>query len=104
MNLIEVNASNFENEVLQSSVPVIVDFYANYCGPCRTIKPVLALLAEELVGQAKFVAVDVVENTKLVSDYNVSAIPTVLVIRGGKEVRRMVGLGALSELREALQL
>lgn len=104
MKLIEVNESNFEHEVLRSTVPVVVDFYANYCGPCRMIKPALALLAEELDGQAKIVAVDVVANAKLVSSYGVSSVPTVLVIRDSKEVHRMVGLGKLSELREALQL
>lgn len=104
MNLIEVNESNFEHEVLRSTVPVVVDFYANYCGPCRMIKPALALLAEELDGQAKIVTVDVVANAKLVSSYGVSSVPTVLVIRDGEEVHRMVGLGKLSELREALRL
>ncbi len=103
-NLIEVNESNFEAEVLQSSVPVVIDFFGEYCGPCRMIKPALALLSEELSGKAKFVTVDVVANPKLVSDYAVSAVPTVLVMRERKEVHRMVGLGALSELREALQL
>ena len=103
-NLIEVNESTFENEVLQSPVPVVVDYYSDRCGPCRMIKPALALLSEELSGKAKFVTVDVVANPKLVSNYAVSAVPTVLVIREGKEVHRMVGLGALSELREALQL
>ena len=103
-NLIEVNESNFEAEVLQSSVPVVVDYYSDRCGPCRMIKPALALLSEELSSKAKCVTVDVVANPKLVSNYAVSAVPTVLGIREGKEVHRMVGLGALSELREALQL
>jgi len=104
MKLIEVNESTFEAEVLQSLLPVVVDFFGDYCGPCKMIKPALSLLAEELGGSAKIVTVDVVSNAKLVGDYNISAVPTVLVIRGGKEVHRMVGLGALSELREALQL
>lgn len=102
MKLIEVNESNFENEVLQSSVPVVVDFFGEYCGPCRQLKPVLALLAEELGGRAKIVTLDVVANPNLVSNYGVSAVPTVLVIRGGKEVHRMVGVGALAELRKVL--
>lgn len=104
MTLIEVNEANFENEVLQSSVPVVVDFYADYCGPCRLIKPALALLAEELGSQAKIVTLDVVTNAKLAIDYGVSAVPTVIVIRDGKEVHRMVGIGDLAELRTALQL
>jgi len=103
-NLIEVDDSTFEAEVLQSPVPVVVDFFGEYCGPCRMIKPALALLSEELNGKAKIVTVDVVSNAKLVGDYGVSAVPTVLVFRNGKEVHRMVGLGPLAELREALQL
>jgi len=102
--LIEVNEFSFENEVLQSAVPVVIDFYGDYCGPCRMIKPVLALLADELGDKAKIVTVDVVSNAKLVSDFGISSVPTVLVVRDGKEVHRMVGIGALSELREALQL
>lgn len=104
MKLIEVNAGNFENEVLQSPVPVVVDFFGEYCGPCRMIKPALALLADELQGQAKIVTVDVVANANLVSHYGVSAVLTILVIRDGKEVHRMVGIGELAELRDALQL
>ncbi len=101
--MIEVNESNFEHEVLQSKLPVVVDFYADYCGPCRMIKPALNLLAEELVGQAKFVAVDVVTNAKLVSNSGVNSVPTLLLFRDGKEVHRMVGLGSMSELRDALR-
>ena len=104
MKLIEVNETNFETQVLQSPVPVAVDFFGEYCGPCRMLKPALALLAEELEGQAKIVTVDVVANANLVSQYGVSAVPTILVIRDGKEVHRMVGFGELAELRDALQL
>ncbi len=101
--VIEVNESNFEHEVLESKVPVVVDFYADYCGPCRMIKPSLILLAKELDGQAKIVVVDVVTNASLVSSYGVSSVPTLLVFRNGTEVKRMVGLGSLSELRDALR-
>ena len=59
MTLIEVNEANFVSEVLQSTVPVAIDFYGDYCAPCRMIKPALSLLAEELKGQAKIVTVDV---------------------------------------------
>jgi thioredoxin 1 len=102
MKLIETNESNFEQEVLQSSVPVVIDFYSEFCGPCRMLKPAFEALAEELNGSVKIVTIDVVANTSLASDYGINAVPTVLVFRGGKEVHRMIGLGALSELREAL--
>jgi thioredoxin 1 len=101
--VIEVNESNFENEVLESTVPVLVDFFSEHCGPCRMIKPALTLLAKELDGQAIIVAVDVAVNPSLVNKLHIHAVPTLLVFRDGKEVKRMVGLGSLSELREALQ-
>lgn len=103
MTLVEINETNFENEVLQSTVPVAVDFYGDYCGPCRMIKPALTLLAEELAGQAKIVAVDVAKNRQLVTHYGISSVPTILVIRNRNEVHRMVGLGALVELRDVLE-
>jgi thioredoxin 1 len=102
MTLIEINETNFESEVLQSTVPVAVDFYGDYCAPCRMIKPALSLLAVELAGQAKILAVDVAANRKLASHYGISSVPTVLVIRNGNEVHRMVGIGALAELRDVL--
>lgn len=104
MKLIDINESNFEQEVLRSSVPVVIDFYSEFCGPCRMLKPALEALAEELDGSAKIVTVDVVANANLASEYSICAVPTVLVFRDGKEVHRMIGLGALSELRDALQL
>ncbi len=99
----EVNESNFENEVLESTVPVLVDFFSEHCGPCRMLKPALDLLAKEVGDKAKIVALDVAVNPSLVNELNIHAVPTLLVFRDGKEVKRMVGLGSLSELREALQ-
>lgn len=104
MKLIEVNENNFATEVLYSSVPVVVDLYSEHCGPCRILKRVLALLAEEFGSQAKIVTVDVEANQNLVADYAVDSVPTVLLLRDGKEFHRMVGLGALVDLRDALQL
>lgn len=103
MTLVEIDETSFENEVLKSTVPVAVDFYGDYCAPCRMIKPALALLAEELAGKAKIVAVDVAKNHQLLSRYDISSVPTILVIRNGNEVHRIVGMGALAELRDALE-
>ena len=99
----EVNESNFENEVLESTVPVLVDFFSEHCSPCRMLKPALDLLAKEVGSRAKIVSVDVAVNPSLVNELHIHAVPTLLVFRDGKEVKRMVGLGSLSELREALQ-
>ena len=101
-NLIEVSDSNFEVEVLQSPVPVLVDFFGEHCGPCRMLKPVLVALAESMGDSVKVVAVDVAVNERLVSDYRISAIPTLIVFKEGKELHRMVGLKDMKYLKEAL--
>lgn len=100
--LVEVNEATFEVEVLRSEVPVAVDFYGEYCGPCRALKPALESLADDLGNSAKIVAVDVTASPKLVQDHGVSAVPTILVFRNGILTHRMIGLGALANLREAL--
>ncbi len=101
-NLIEVNDSNFEAEVLRSPVPVLVDFFGEHCGPCRMLKPVLVALAESMGASVKIVIVDVAANERLVNDYHISAIPTLIVFRDGKERDRMVGLKDMKYLMEAL--
>jgi len=101
-NLIEVNDSNFEAEVLQSPVPVLVDFFGEHCGPCRMLKPVLVALAESMDDKVKIVTVDVAANEQLVNDYRISAVPTLVVFRDGEERDRMVGLKDMKYLMEAL--
>ena len=102
-NVIEVNDSNFEAEVLQSPVPVVVDFFGDHCGPCRMLKPVLVALAESMGDKVKVVIVDVAVNERLVNDYNISAVPTLIVFREGQERDRMVGLKDMKYLVEALE-
>lgn len=99
--LIEVDETNFEAEVLRSTVPVVVDFYSPQCPPCRMLKPFLEALADDL-GSAKIVTVDVEVNERLVRDHTINAVPTLLVFRHGQEVDRMIGMGELVRLREAL--
>ncbi len=101
--LIEINEASFESEVLRSPVPVAVDFFSDTCGPCRILKPILESLGEAIGDKAKIVTVDVGENERLVMDHRIQAIPTILVFKGGREVRRMVGLAELGELREVLE-
>lgn len=101
-NVIEVNESNFEAEVLQSPVPVLVDYWASYCGPCRSLMPVLVALADSMGDKVKIVTVDVAANGRLVNDYRISVVPTLIVFRNGKEGDRMVGLKDMKYLKEAL--
>lgn len=99
----EVTADTFDAEVLRSPLPVAVDFFSDQCGPCRILKPILESLAEVIGDEAKIVAVDVADNERLVADHRIQAIPTILVFKDGVELRRMVGLAELGELREVLE-
>ena len=101
-NLIEVNDSNFEAEVIKSPVLVLVDFFGDHCGPCRMLKPVLVALAESMGDSVKIVTVDVATNERLVSEYRISAVPTLIVFKEGREIHRMVGLKDMKYLKEAL--
>jgi thioredoxin len=92
----------FEAEVFGSQVPVLVDFYATYCSPCRLLRPVLTALADNLGDTVKIVAVDVVANEGLVQAHQIAAVPTLIVFKSGVEVHRLVGLKDLHQLREAL--
>ena len=102
-DLIEANDLNFEAEVLRSPVPVLVDFFGEHCGPCQMLKPVLVALAESMGSSVKIVTVDVASNERLVNDYRISAVPTLIVFRDGKERDRMVGLKNMKYLMEALE-
>jgi thioredoxin 1 len=100
--LIEITDATFEVEVLQSPVPVLVDFFGTYCGPCKLLKPVLVALAESLSDTAKVATVDIQENERLTHDFKIEVVPTLIVFDGGKPIQRMVGLQNMHLLREAL--
>lgn len=93
MKIIEVTSENFEKEVLNSNVPVLVDFYADWCGPCKMLRPILEEIASEKEeGKIKFASLNVDEAEDIAMKYNVSSIPCLVLIEGGKEVKRSVGL------------
>lgn len=87
---IVVNKSNFQNEVMESEKPVLIDFWASWCGPCRMLSPIVDEIAEENTN-IKVCKVNVDEEGELAEKFNVMNIPTLVVIRDGKEVERMVG-------------
>ena len=89
--LLHVTDQNFAAEVLQSSVPVLVDFWATWCGPCRTISPVVEELAKEFSGRIKVTKLNVDENPGTPSEYSVRGIPTLIVFKGGKVLDQIVG-------------
>ena len=89
--LAEVSQADFEQQVLQSNQPVLVDFWAPWCGPCRMLAPVVEKLAEKFAGQAKFLKLNTDENPSLTGHYQVSGIPCLILFKGGQVVDRIVG-------------
>lgn len=100
-NVTEVTDANFQQEVLSADLPVLIDFWATWCAPCKAIAPHVASLADENAGKLKVVKVDVQRNMKVASQFGVTNIPTLLVVKGGKEVGRQVGAqGGLHALKK----
>jgi thioredoxin len=85
------NDSNFQDEVLNSEIPVLVDFYADWCGPCKMMSPVVDELSREYEGRLKVGKVNVDENTNVAQQYRVMSIPTILLIKNGQVVDQVVG-------------
>jgi len=90
-NALAVTEQSFDSEVLQSTVPVLVDFWAAWCGPCRQIAPAVEEIATEYAGRVKVLKLDVDENPEVSGRYNVLGIPTLLLFKGGSVVERLVG-------------
>lgn len=99
----EITDSEFENKVLNSDVPVLVDFWAPWCGPCKSIAPVLEEIASELKGKLSIVKVNVDDNPRSPAEHSVRAIPNMILFKGGKEVDRIVGAVPKDQLIETLK-
>ena len=100
---ITLTKDNFEAEVLNSDVTVLVDFWATWCGPCRMIAPAVAEIAEELSGTVKVGKVNVDEEGLLAATYGIESIPTLLVFRGGEVVNASVGVRPKAQIMEMLK-
>ncbi len=101
-NVTELTDDTFDSEVKQAAEPVLVDFWAPWCGPCRQITPIIEELAAENQGAVKIGKVNIDENPKCTQEYGISSIPTLLVFKGGEVASRFVGAQPKSRLQEAL--
>ena len=98
----EITDDNFTSEVLESSEPVLVDFWAPWCGPCRQLTPIVEELAAENQGAVKVTKLNVDEASKVAQEYGISSIPTLLLFKGGEVQQRVVGVKPKDQLQELL--
>jgi thioredoxin 1 len=101
-NIVTISAENFEQEVNKSPLPVLVDFWAEWCGPCKMIAPVLDEIAEENIGKIKIAKVNVDDNQELASRFGIRAIPTLLIFKGGQVKEQIIGLMGKKDLAKKL--
>ena len=103
MSEIKITADNFYTEVINSDIPVLLDFWATWCGPCRMIAPYIEELAAEYAGKIKVGKVNVDEEVQLAMQFRVASIPTVLIIKDGKTVQQAVGYRTKKDLEAMIQ-
>lgn len=101
-NVHTFNGTNFQSEVLQSDVPVLVDFTATWCGPCKALAPIVEKLADEFAGKAKVGKLDIDESPEIAQKYGIRSVPSVLVFKGGQKTGQHVGLTTRDKLVKLL--
>lgn len=100
---LKITRENFENEVMKSDIPVLIDFWAPWCGPCQMMGPIIEQLAEEYEGKAKVGKVNVDEEGELSQAFGVMSIPTIVLVKDGKVVKQAVGARPKTEVEAMLQ-
>ncbi|MBI4452790.1 thioredoxin [Candidatus Woesearchaeota archaeon] len=100
----EISKDNFESEVLQSKMPVLVDFWAPWCGPCRMVGPILEKLSKEYTAKLKFSKLNVDDNQEIAAKYDVRGIPCMIIFKDGKEIDRIIGAAGEASLRSKIDL
>ena len=99
----EVTDANFDQEVLQSDLPVLVDFWAPWCGPCKLMGPIIEELAKEFEGKVKVVKLNVDENPQTAQKYGIMSIPTLIIFKNGQIAEQLIGLRPKEEISQKLQ-
>ena len=99
----EVTDEQFEQEVLKADLPVMVDFWAEWCGPCKIVSPIVEELAEEYSGKVKFVKLDTEENFDTPDRYGIRSLPTLMIFKGGEQVDQIFGARPKAELKRYLE-
>lgn len=101
---LKITGENFEDEVMKSSIPVLIDFWAPWCGPCQMMGPIIEQLAKEYEGKAKVGKVNVDEEGELAQAFGVMSIPTIVLVKDGKVVKQLVGARPKEELEEIIKV
>lgn len=101
--VLRLTDANFEQEVLKSNIPVLVDFWASWCPPCKMVEPLIAELAEECDGKIKVGKLHVDQNPKTASKYNIKGVPTFILFSSGEAVRQRVGAQSKAQLKQMLR-
>ena len=100
--VLQLEGAEFDKEVLKSSIPTVVDFYADWCGPCRMVSPVIESLSKEYLGKVKFVKVDTDANQEIAVRYNIMSIPTVMIFKNGEVKDVIIGAAPASSYKQRI--
>lgn len=100
--IVSFNQENFKKQILEADRPVLVDFYAEWCPPCRVLSPILEEIMEKYQDKIKIAKLNIDEGRALALEYNIMSVPTLIIFRNGKEIKRIVGLLAKEELEKVL--